>query len=57
MRLKAHGSDHSPKTSLELLRRLQQHRAQIGTQRLTGISKTTAVQLELFTALGIRSPG
>lgn len=57
MRLKAHGSDHSPKTSLELLRRLQQHRVQIGTQRLTGISKTTAVQLELFTALGIRSPG
>jgi len=56
MRLKANGSTHSPKTTLELLRRLQSHRVQIGNQRLTGIGKTTPEQLNLFTALGIRQP-
>ncbi len=56
MRLKAHGSTHSPKTTLKLLRRLQQHRVQLGNQRLTGIGKTSPVQLELFEALGINKP-
>ena len=56
MRLKAHGSTHSPKTTLELLRRLQQHRVQLGDQRLTGIGTTSAEQLELFEALGISTP-
>lgn len=56
MRLKAHGSTHSPKTTLELLRRLQQHRVQLGNQRLTGIGMPTAQQLELFTALGVEKP-
>ena len=56
MRLKAHGSTHSPKTTLELLRRLQQHRVQLGEQRLTGIGKTSAEQLELFEALGVSTP-
>lgn len=56
MRLKAHGSAHSPKTTLDLLRRLQQHRVQLGDQRLTGIGKTSAEQLDLFEALGISQP-
>lgn len=56
MRLKAHGSTHSPKTTLEILRRLQQHRVQLGDQHLSGIGKTSPQQLELFDALGINSP-
>lgn len=56
LRLKASGSTHSPKTTLELLRRLQKHRVQIGEQRLTGLGKTTAMQLDLFEALGIQKP-
>ena len=56
MRLKANGSTHSPKTTLELLRRLQKHRVQLGQQRITGIGKTTPAQLELFNALGISKP-
>ncbi len=56
MRLKAHGSTHSPKTTLELLRRLQRHRVQLGQQRLTGIGKTSAEQLDLFEALAISQP-
>lgn len=56
MRLKASGNTHSPKTTLELLRRLQTHRVHIGKQQLTGVGKTTPQQLELFTALGIKSP-
>lgn len=57
MRLKAHGSTHSPKTTLELLRRLQQHRVRIGNQHLSGIGKTSSEQLELFAALGVKKPG
>ena len=56
MRLKAHGSLHSPKTTLELLRRLQKHRVQLGEQHLTGIGKTSSQQLDLFEALGIDQP-
>jgi transposase len=56
MRLKAHGSAHSPKTTLELLRRLQKHRVQLGEQHLTGIGKTSHQQLDLFEALGVNQP-
>ena len=56
MRLKAHGSRHSPSTALELLRRIQQHRASIGAHAYTGIGKATAEQLELFDALKLRKP-
>ena len=56
MRLKAHGSRHSPSTALELLRRIQQHRATIGMHAYTGISKATPEQLELFNALKLRKP-
>ena len=57
MRLKAHGSAHSPETTLELLRRLQKHRVQLGEQHLTGIGKTSPQQLDLCEALGINQPG
>jgi len=56
MRLKAHGSSASPKTALELLRRIQQHRATIGEHSYTGISKTTQEQLDLFAALDLPRP-
>jgi len=56
MRLKAHGSTASPKTALELLRRIQQHRATIGEHTYTGISKTTPEQLDLFAALDLPRP-
>jgi transposase len=56
MRLKAHGSTVSPKTALELLRRIQQHRATIGDHAYTGVSKTTQEQLDLFTALALPKP-
>ena len=56
MRLKAHGSTASPKTALELLRRIQQHRATIGEHTYTGISKTTPAQLDLFAALDLPRP-
>lgn len=56
MRLRAHGSERSPKTTLEILRRIQQHRATIGDHAYTGISKTTSEQLDLFEALNLPKP-
>jgi len=56
MRLKAHGSSASPKTALELLRRIQKHRATIGTHTYAGLSKTTQEQLDLFAALELPRP-
>ena len=55
-RLKAHRSAHSPSTALNLLRRIQQHRATISNRNYTGVSKTTPEQLSLFEALSLRSP-
>lgn len=55
-RLKASGSLHSPSTALELLRRIQQHRATIGEHSYSGVSKTTPEQLSLFEALDLRAP-
>lgn len=56
MRLKEHGSKASPKTALELLRRIQQHKATVGTKEFTGISKTTREQLDIFAALDVAAP-
>mgnify|MGYP000849115267 FL=1 len=55
-RLKASGSPHSPSTALELLRRIQQHRATLGEHSYAGVSKTTPEQLSLFAALDLRAP-
>lgn len=56
MRLKAKGSQSSPKTALRLLSRIQQHRATVGTNVYTGISKTTPEQQDLFAALEVPTP-
>ena len=56
MRLKEHGCKASPKTALELLRRIQQHKATVGTKEFTGISKTTREQLDIFAALEVAAP-
>ncbi len=56
MRLREHGSTTSPKAALELLRRIQKHKATVGTKEYTGISKTTKAQLDLFAALAITPP-
>jgi len=46
-RRSTHGSESSPAVALELLRRIQQHRATIGERSYTGTSKTTPEQLHL----------
>jgi transposase len=56
MRLKAAGHAASPTKALEQLRRIQQHRATIGDQAYTGISRTTPEQLSLFEALKLPKP-
>lgn len=56
MRLKASGSTHSPKTTLEVLHQLQKHRVRVGTQTLSGIGKINPTQLELFAALAVQKP-
>ena len=56
MRLKASGSSASPKTALEMLRRIQKHRATIGERTYTGISKTTPEQLDLFAVMSLPKP-
>ncbi|MBS0329391.1 MAG: IS1634 family transposase [Proteobacteria bacterium] len=56
MRLKESGSQSSPKTALEILRRLQQHRVTIGKQHLLGAGKISSQQLQLFEALAVKAP-
>ncbi|HET8899321.1 MAG TPA: hypothetical protein VFN09_11170 [Rhodanobacteraceae bacterium] len=56
MRLKQQGNAHSPKTALEVLRRLQKHQVQIGKQHLTGLGKLNPQQLQLFEALAVKTP-
>jgi hypothetical protein len=56
MRLKANGSTASPKTALEILRRIQQHHVAIGEHAYRGVSKTTPEQLALFDALTLPKP-
>lgn len=56
MRLKASGSTRSPTGVLETLRRIQSHRAHIGSRAYTGISRTTPEQLELLDALKLPKP-
>lgn len=37
-------------------RRIQKHRVSIGENAYTGVSKTTAAQLDLFEALALKTP-
>ena len=56
MRLKQHGSAHSPKTAMAILRRLQKHQVTIGGQRLQGIGTPTPSQRQLFEDLVLKAP-
>jgi transposase len=56
MRLKAKGNAASPRTALDLLARIQRHRARVGHRTIDGISTTTPEQLELFDALNLPKP-
>ena len=56
MRLKARGHSASPRTALDLLARIQRHRAKIAEHMVDGISITTSEQLELFDTLNLPKP-
>jgi hypothetical protein len=56
MRLKARGHSASPRTTLDLLARIQKHTAHIGGRTFNGTSKTTPEQLKLFDALRLPKP-
>lgn len=56
MRLRASGRPASPRTTLDLLARIQKHTAYIGDRTFNGTSKTTPEQLDLFDALSLPKP-
>ena len=56
MRLKAKGHAASPRTALDLLARIQHHRAKIGERTVNGLSVTTPQQMELFDTLNLPKP-
>ena len=56
MRLKAKGHTASPRTALDLLARIQHHRAKIGERTVNGLSVTTPQQMELFDTLNLPKP-
>ncbi|WP_237029048.1 IS1634 family transposase [Phaeobacter porticola] len=56
MRLKAKGHSASPRTALDLLERIQQHVARIGPTIKTTLTRKQPEQLDLFTALDLKTP-
>jgi len=56
MRMKAKGHSASPRTALDMLARIQMHRARIGQRTVDGLSTTTPEQLELFDTLNLPKP-
>ncbi len=56
MRLKARGSPYSPTSALQLLARIQRHRATIGEQTYSGLSRITPQQAQLFEELDLQKP-
>ncbi len=56
MRMKAKGHSASPRTALDMLARIQMHRARIGQRNVDGLSTTTPKQLELFDTLNLPKP-
>ncbi|MCE6967500.1 IS1634 family transposase, partial [Cereibacter sphaeroides] len=56
MRLKAKGHTASPRTALDMLARIQRHRARIGERTVNGLSVTTPQQMELFDTLNLPKP-
>ncbi|WP_209426834.1 IS1634 family transposase [Pararhodobacter sp. SW119] len=56
MRMKVKGHSASPRTALDMLARIQMHRARIGQSMVDGLSTTTPEQLELFDTLNLPKP-
>ncbi len=56
MRLKASGAGLSPTSALQLLGRIQKHRAMIGETTYTGVSRMTPQQIQLFENLNLAKP-
>lgn len=56
MRLKAGGSTLSPTRALEMLARIQQHRATIGEHAYSGVSRMNPQQSKLFEDLNLKKP-
>ncbi len=56
MRLKAKGHSASPRTALDILARIQRHRAKIAEHTVDGLTTTTPEQLELFDTLNLPKP-
>ncbi len=56
MRLKASGAGFSPTSALQLLGRIQKHRAMIGETTYTGVSRMTPQQIQLFENLNLAKP-
>jgi len=56
MRLKAKGHAASPRTTLDLLARIQRHEAKVGKRSVAGLSTTTPDQMELFDTLDLPKP-
>ncbi|CAI8929976.1 protein of unknown function [Methylocaldum szegediense] len=56
MLLKAQSTTTRLNSMLELLRRIQQHRATVGKRTYTGITKTRQKQLDLFAVLDLPRP-
>ena len=56
MRLKAKGHSASPRTALDILARIQRHRAKIAEHTVNGITTMTPEQLELFDTLKLPKP-
>jgi hypothetical protein len=52
-KFKATGNGHSPTATLKTI---QRHRVKAGKDTLRGINAPDAIQQELFSALGIRTP-
>jgi len=55
-RLRDAKSDLSPERTLALMRRIQHHRATLGTHTIAGVSSMTPEQANLFTAIGVSKP-
>ncbi len=57
MRLRQAGTEISPASSLELLRRIQHHRIRLnGSRTVTGLSRIAALQSRVLRALGAPIP-
>ena len=55
-RLRDAKSELSPERTLSLMRRIQHHRATLGTHTIAGVSSMTPEQAGLFNAIGVSKP-